>query len=59
MKKSQLMAEEILIKQSKTAVAQIKAWSDRLREAIDLARALPLNEGMSSLFILHHPTGHK
>jgi len=59
MKKSQLMAEGILIKQSKTAVAQIKAWSERLRAAIELAKALPLNEGMSSLFILHQPTGHK
>ncbi|WP_312122948.1 tyrosine-type recombinase/integrase [Kosakonia cowanii] len=59
MKKSQLMAEGILIKQSKTSVAQIKGWSDRLTAAIDMAKALPLNSGMSSLYIIHQPTGHK
>ena len=59
MKKSQLMAEGILIKQSKTAVAQIKAWSERLTAAIELAKTLPLNPGMSSLYIIHQPAGHK
>lgn len=59
MKKSQLMAEGILIKQSKTAVAQIKAWSDRLVAAIGLAKDLSLNAGMSSLYIIHQQSGHK
>jgi len=59
MKKSQLMAEGILIKQSKTSVAQIKGWSDRLTETINMARGLPLNSGMSSLYIIHQPSGHK
>lgn len=59
MSKSQLMAEGILIKQSKTAVAQIKAWSGRLSAAIDLAKSLQLNAGMSSLYIIHQPSGHK
>lgn len=59
MKKSQLMAEGILIKQSKTSVAQIKGWSGRLTDAVNLAKALPLNSGMSSLYIIHQPSGHK
>lgn len=59
MKKSQLMNEGILIKQSKTSVAQIKAWSDRLTAAINMAKELPLNSGMSSLYIIHQPTGNK
>lgn len=59
MKKSQLIAEGILIKQSKTAVAQIKAWSERLNAAITMAKALPLNDGMSSLYVIHQASGHK
>ncbi|VTP13181.1 Phage integrase family protein [Phytobacter ursingii] len=59
MGKNQLMADGILIKQSKTAVAQIKAWSARLSAAIELAKTLPLNAGMSSLYIIHQPSGHK
>lgn len=59
MKKSQLMNEGILIKQSKTSVAQIKAWSDRLIAAINMAKELPLNSGMSSLYIIHQQAGHK
>jgi len=57
MKKSQLLAEGILIKQSKTSVAQIKGWSDRLRSAIELSSQLPLNQGMSSIYIIHQPSG--
>lgn len=59
MKKSQLIAEGILIKQSKTAVAQIKAWSERLNAAITMAKALPLYDGMSSLYVIHQASGHK
>lgn len=59
MKKSQLMAEGILIKQSKTSVAQIKGWSDRLTDAVNMAKNLPLNSGMISLYIIHQPSGHK
>lgn len=59
MKKSQLLSEGILIRQSKTSVAQIKAWSDRLNAAISLARLLPLNKGMSSLYVIHQPSGNK
>ncbi|HCL5311885.1 TPA: tyrosine-type recombinase/integrase [Salmonella enterica] len=59
MKKNQLLEEGILIKQSKTSVAQIKAWSERLTAAIDLAQILPLNTGMSSLYVIHQSSGHK
>lgn len=59
MKKSQFLQEGILIKQSKTAVAQIKAWSERLSSAIELSKSLTLNNGMSSLYVIHQPTGNK
>ncbi|GKL80905.1 tyrosine-type recombinase/integrase [Klebsiella pneumoniae] len=59
MKKSQFMEEGILIKQSKTSVAQIKAWSPRLNAALELAKNLPLNAGMSSLYVIHQPAGGK
>lgn len=57
MKKSQLIEEGILIKQSKTSVSQIKAWTDRLREAIIHASQLLLKPGMSSIFVIHQPSG--
>jgi len=57
MKKSQIMDEGILIKQSKTSVAQIKAWSPRFEAAIKMATELPLKPGMSSIFIIHQPNG--
>lgn len=52
MKKSQIMEEGILIKQSKTSVAQIKGWSPRLTAVIGMASSLPLKSGMSSVFII-------
>lgn len=57
MKKSQIMEEGILIKQSKTSVAQIKGWSPRLTAVIGMASQLPLKPGMSSIFIIHQPNG--
>ncbi|MGX8939294.1 tyrosine-type recombinase/integrase [Symbiopectobacterium sp. Eva_TO] len=57
LKNSQLIREGILIQQSKTGVAQIKAWSPRLEQAIAMSKALPLNEGMSSIYVLHQPSG--
>ncbi|MEA9393152.1 tyrosine-type recombinase/integrase [Acerihabitans sp. TG2] len=59
MKKSQLIEEGILIQQSKTGVAQIKGWSDRLHAAINNAGKLPLNAGMSSIFVLHQTGGSR
>lgn len=57
MKTSQLIDEGILIQQSKTGVAQIKGWGLRLRAAVDMATLLPLNSGMSSIFVIHQPSG--
>mgnify|MGYP004707432131 CR=1 FL=1 len=57
MKKGQLLPEGILIKQSKTSVAQIKAWSPRLQEIINEAGNLPLKPGMSSIYIIHQSGG--
>ncbi len=57
MKKGQLIQEGVLIKQSKTSVAQIKAWGTHLKAAIDHAATLPLKPGMSSMYILHQPSG--
>ncbi|KQN56760.1 tyrosine-type recombinase/integrase [Erwinia sp. Leaf53] len=59
MKKGQLIEEGILIKQSKTSVAQIKAWSPRLEAAIKAGAGLPLKKGMSSLYVIHQPSGSK
>ncbi|KKI42927.1 tyrosine-type recombinase/integrase [Hafnia alvei] len=57
MKTSQLIDEGILIQQSKTGVAQIKGWGSRLRAAVNMATLLPLNSGMSSIFVVHQPSG--
>lgn len=57
MKTSQLIDEGILIQQSKTGVAQIKGWGSRLRSAVIMATLLPLNSGMSSIFVVHQPSG--
>ncbi|MCW2485762.1 tyrosine-type recombinase/integrase [Candidatus Symbiopectobacterium sp. NZEC127] len=59
MKKSQLVPDGILIKQSKTSVAQIKGWSPRLQAAIGISESLPNTPGMSSLYIIHQPSGSK
>lgn len=57
LKKSQILREGIMIQQSKTAVHQIKAWTERLDKAVRLAESLPLNPGMVSIFLLHQPSG--
>lgn len=49
LQKSQLLDAGIFIRQGKTAAKQIKAWSDRLTAAIELAKSLPLKEGVSSV----------
>lgn len=59
MKKSHLVEEGIMIKQSKTSVAQIKAWSPRLESVVKACNALPLKSGMSSIFVVHQPSGSK
>lgn len=57
MRKSQLGEEGILIQQSKTGVAQIKAWGKRPDAAISAAKGLPLKPGMSSIYVIHQPSG--
>ncbi len=57
LKKGQLIDQGILIQQSKTSVAQIKAWGPRLTAAINQANQLPLNKGMSSIFVIHQQSG--
>lgn len=56
-KKDQLMEAGIYIKQGKTGKSQIKGWSDRLRAVITMATGLPLDDGVSSLFIVHQQNG--
>lgn len=57
LQKSQLLDAGIFIRQGKTAAKQIKAWSDRLTAAIELAKSLPLKDGVSSVYVLHQQNG--
>lgn len=59
LKEDQLRDAGIFIRQGKTGVKQIKAWSPRLRAAVALARSLPLKPGISSLFVIHQQNGSK
>ncbi|MFW3906689.1 tyrosine-type recombinase/integrase [Klebsiella pneumoniae] len=55
----QIRETGIFIRQGKTGVKQIKAWSPRLRAAVALARSLPLKPGIRSLFVIHQNSGSK
>lgn len=57
--KEQLLDEGIYIRQGKTGKKQIKAWSERLRKAIKLAKQLPLTVTIPSLYVLHQKNGCK
>lgn len=59
LKKGNLLDQGILIKQGKTGIAQVKAWSDRLSVAIKIAESLPLKPGMSSIYVIHQPSGSR
>jgi len=59
LKKGQLTEKGILIQQSKTAVAQIKGWTDRLRDAVSIAEQMPLKPGMNSIYLLSQASGSK
>lgn len=59
LQKSQLLPEGIFIKQGKTSAKQIKAWSERLTAAIDLAKSLPLKDGVSSVYVIHQQSGSR
>lgn len=47
----------IFIRQGKTSAKQIKAWSDRLSAAIELAKSLPLKDGVTSVYVVHQQNG--
>lgn len=57
LRKDKLMDAGIYIKQGKTGKSQIKGWSDRLHKVINMANELPLDAGVSSLYILHQQNG--
>lgn len=57
LQKSQLLPEGIFIRQGKTSAKQIKAWSTRLTAAIELAKSLPLKDGVSSVYVVHQQNG--
>lgn len=59
LKKSQILENGLLIQQGKTSVIQIKAWTDRLRDAVRQAESLPLKNVMQTMYIIHHPSGSK
>ncbi|MCX8958354.1 integrase [Erwinia psidii] len=59
LRRDQLLAEGIYIRQGKTGVRQIKAWSPRLRAAVAMALDLPANHGVVSTFLLRQPTGDR
>ncbi|HDW3290847.1 TPA: tyrosine-type recombinase/integrase [Enterobacter hormaechei subsp. xiangfangensis] len=57
--KTQLLQEGIFIRQGKTAAKQIKAWSERLFAAVELAKTLPLKNGISSVYLIHQFNGRR
>lgn len=59
LQKSQLVEQGIFIRQGKTAAKQIKAWSERLERAIELAKSLPLKSGVSSVYVIHQQSGSR
>lgn len=57
LRKDQLREQGLYIRQGKTGAKQIKEWSVRLRNAITLAESLPLQPGISSVYIIRQRTG--
>ncbi|WP_237388003.1 tyrosine-type recombinase/integrase [Xenorhabdus sp. Sc-CR9] len=57
---AQVYEEGIFIKQGKTGVAQIKAWTERLDNVVVMSKnALPLDKGVSSIYVLHQRKGSR
>ena len=56
---AQLSNDGIFIEQGKTGKKQIKAWTDRLKAAIELSKTLPLSSGIFSLYVIHQSKGSK
>lgn len=59
LQKSQILPEGIFIRQGKTAAKQIKAWSDRLAAATEMAKTLPLKTGVSGVYVLQQQNGRR
>ncbi|NPE55967.1 tyrosine-type recombinase/integrase [Dickeya dadantii] len=57
LRRDQLLDEGIYIRQGKTGVKQIKAWSPRLRAAVAMSHELGTGPGVVSTFILHQSNG--
>ncbi|MGJ3352106.1 tyrosine-type recombinase/integrase [Providencia sp. Je.9.19] len=56
---AQLSNDGIFIEQGKTGKKQIKAWTDRLKAAIELSKTLPLSSGIISIYVIHQSKGSK
>ncbi|NHB94436.1 tyrosine-type recombinase/integrase [Photorhabdus cinerea] len=56
---AQISDTGIFIKQSKTAVAQIKGWTERLNNVIEMSKSLPLADGISSIYVVHQRKGSR
>lgn len=54
-----VLEEGLFIEQGKTGKKQIKLWSERLRAAVDAARALPRKQGMTTIFLMSKPDGSR
>lgn len=59
LKTSQILPEGIFIRQGKTGVKQIKAWSPRLEAAVALSKTFPRDKNVVSTFIISQPSGDK
>ena len=59
LQKNQIHDSGLFIKQQKTKVKQIKAWTPRLRDAVDRGLNMPLKPGKTSIFVIHKPNGDK
>ncbi|OTA14640.1 integrase [Xenorhabdus vietnamensis] len=56
---AQVREDGIFIRQGKTGVAQIKAWTERLDNVVAMSKMLPLDNGVSSIYVLHQRKGSK
>lgn len=59
LRRDQIKEAGLYIRQGKTGVQQIKAWTGRLQHALALADALPLKPGISSVYLIHQRSGSR
>lgn len=45
--------------QGETGAKQIKAWSDRIRAAVELDDAVPIANGIASVYVIHQQNGNR